>query len=261
MASHISMAKPEPEPTQNSIFLDMPLEIRVLIYDIVFRGSVIKLAKKEEGPLNDKTPPLPLDLSTTPTKNAILRTCRAVRNEAWPILAKHTTLLISNANSLRMVPLAFLSNVRDITVDFDAFLHLARKSLPSLEHVTLVARVDHSSSMENALHLLHCSDCGGPDWFLEDGLCNARDWKWVKRQITYLSALEGWKVDLMVSWDCYSPQDSYLEVLYDFKSWKVLHQKGSVRGIVFDAAEWDVARQQVTKIEEDLAKGIKEKAA
>lgn len=205
----------EPRTTRRTVsFLDLPGEIKNLIYDIVLDGSVIKLDHKARDRLKDKNPPPPLDLSITPSKNAILGICHTVRNEAMPVLAKHTTLEIRNSffrkNPLRIVPPAFLSNISIINVDLDAFVHLKRELLTSLGHVALIVRVEGITSIHQAIHFLHCTSCGGPDIFLAEGIGDILDWPWMRSQIIQLSKEEGWTVDLKVLWECYSPKDSYL---------------------------------------------------
>ena len=195
-------------------FLDLPGEIKNSIYDILFDGSVIKLDHKARGRLKDKNPPPPLDLSVTPSKNAILGTCHTVRDEAMPVLAKYTILDIrhsfSREDPLRIVPPAFLSNIRTIDVDLGAFVHLKRDMLPLLEQVTLIVRVEGITSMHQAIHFLHCTSCGGPDDFLDEGVGDILDWPWKRGQISQLSEEEGWTVELKVVWECYSPKESYV---------------------------------------------------
>ena len=207
------MAKPNTTLRPVS-FLDLPGEIKNLIYNIVLNGSVIKLDHKARGRLKDKSPPPPLDLSITPSKNAILGICHEVRNDAMPVLAKHTTLEIRNSflreDPLRIVPTAFLGKISIINVDLDAFVHLKRELLPSLEHVGLIVRVEGITSIHQAIHFLHCPSCGGPDMVLAEGVGDMLDWPWMRNQIIQLSKAEGWTVDLKVLWECYSPNDSYL---------------------------------------------------
>lgn len=63
-----------------------------------------------------------------------------------------------------------------------------------------------------------------------------------------------------MSWGCRSPKNSYSEVLYDFKSSKVLHQKGVVQGNGSDTSDGDNVRQQVMRLAKDRKDPIQEEA-
>ncbi len=195
-------------------FLDLPGEIKNLVFDIVFDGSIVKLDHKARDRLKHPTPPPPLDLSSTPRKNALLGTCRTIRDEAMPVLAKHTMLDIRHSfvrqDPLRALPPVFLNHVSAITLDLEAFVHINRRLLPSLECVTLVVRVEGITNMMQALHLLHCPGCGGSNAFFLEGMAEVQDWQWLKAQIIHLSAEEHWTFQLNMSWECYAPKESFL---------------------------------------------------
>ena len=196
-------------------FLDLPGEIKNIIYDLVFEeGSNLRLDHKARDRLRSKNPPVPLDLSTTPEKNALLGTCHSIRTEAMPVLAKHTTLEIRNAFSradpLSILPAVFLSNISAITVDMDTFVHITRSLMPSLKNVTIFKQVEGLGGLHDMLHLLHCPACGGAHAFLREGICDVLDWSWLKNQVIHLSEEEGWTVVFRMQYECASPVESCL---------------------------------------------------
>ena len=195
-------------------FLDLPGEIKNLIYTLVFQGANLKIDRRALLRLNTKSPPSPLDMSTTPKKNALVGVCRAFRDEAMSVLAKHTTLDICHTfgreDPLSALPSAFLQNISIITVDIDVFVHLNRKLLPSLKDVTLVKRVEGISDLSTSLHHLHCTNCSGPDNFLREATSDVQDCDWKTKQIMHLAEEECWTVVLKVQWECAQPLNSYL---------------------------------------------------
>jgi hypothetical protein len=199
-------------------FLDLPGEIKNIVYDLVLQGSKLKLDRNARDRLNVKDLSSPLDLSTTKNKNALLGTCRTIREEAMPILAQHTTLDVRDAfmraDPLQILPPVFLCSIRTLVIDLNAFVHVNRNLLPCLKQVTLVHRVDGLADFEEALHILYCRRCGGPFIFLTEGVSDVLDWKWMKKQIAHLSEEEGWDVTFSLLWECYTPPNSSLVSCY-----------------------------------------------
>lgn len=195
-------------------FLDLPGEVRNMVYDLVTQDSNIKLDFETIRRVWLKNPVSPFQMSTTKTKNAILGTCKTIRQEAMPLLAKNTNLEIretcSRDDPLRCLAPKFLDQVTTITVDWKAFVHVNRQLLPSLKHVTIVVRSEGIESVWDGLHVLHCPSCGGPNHFLKASLNGIHDWKWMKDQIIYLSQQEGWALLFKLCWECYEPDDSIL---------------------------------------------------
>ena len=199
-------------------FLDLPGEIKNVIYELVLQDSKLKLDHTARDRLKVKDPGSPLDLSTTKRKNALLGTCRTIRKEAMPIIAKNTTLDIRDsfmrADPLHILPPVFLCSISSLEVDLSAFVHVNRKLLPSLKRVTLVHRVEGLGGFYEALHMLHCPNCGGASLFLEEGMTDVWDWTWLKKQVHHLSEQEGWEVVLCLKWECYYPVQSDLVSCY-----------------------------------------------
>jgi hypothetical protein len=194
--------------------VDLPGEIKNIIYDIVLRDSNLKLDHKCRDRLRLRQPSPVLDLLNTPTKSALLGTCRAIREEAMPVLAKNTTVQISDSfdrdDPLLILPSVFLSNISTLEIDVNTFVHIARAKLPALKQITLTHKVDGIGILGEALHILHCGNCGGAGVFLREGLRDVSDWDWMKKQISLLAAEESWETKLTLKWECYSPKNSYV---------------------------------------------------
>jgi hypothetical protein len=187
-------------------FLELPGEVRNMVYDLLFQDSKLSLDRRAIDRRLSLGSIRPSELYNDSANLEILFTCKTIRAEGLPVLAKHTTLEISpafgRADPLQVLKPAFLDHIQTLIVDRSAFVHVSRKLLPALKHITVTERIDAISDINHALHIRYCPACGGANIFLNEALRGVIDWKWMRSQIIHLSEEEGWSVDFSLYWDC-----------------------------------------------------------
>ncbi|KAL6251971.1 hypothetical protein RBB50_002181 [Rhinocladiella similis] len=191
----------------------LPPEIRLKIYGYLFDGATIEVIPRNI--MNGRCRP---EDSLSPYKlieNAhtdIIRTSKLFLREALPSLVKATTLKISQAHHpqdatrdpLRHFPEDFLSKIETIIVEFNAFVHIDRQWLPKLKHVTLIHEVDSPGGFVDTVHVINCRNCGGVNAVIDEAFDGAvYSWRWFQRQFAHLGRLEGFAVDMTVTWEVY----------------------------------------------------------
>jgi hypothetical protein len=198
-------------------FLELPGEVRNMVYDLLFQDSKLTLNRRAKDQGLSHGSIRPSELYNESANLQILFTCKTIRSEALPILAKHTALEIRNvfgrADPLQLFKPAFLKHVQTLIVDRDAFVHVPRKLLPALKHITVVERIDGISDLNHALHVRYCTACGGANVFLNEALRGVIDWKWMRTQIVHLSEEEGWRADFGLYWECGRAYNSGMQAL------------------------------------------------
>ncbi|KAK6375555.1 hypothetical protein LTR64_003682 [Lithohypha guttulata] len=167
--------------TFETYFLDLPAEIRCMVYKYVFDWAILKLhyhlqhTHIERGKL--RLQPVSIDDIITHIsdyKGALLRVSAFCKQEALYMLASCTTIVFEHQDNqredlLHPIDHDFLRHVRGVQMFPDAFIHTDRKLLPNLKEVVLSYNVGGPCgriSIRAWFHSLTCSTCVDPTGFM-----------------------------------------------------------------------------------------------
>ena len=183
----------------------LPTEVRTNIYQILFRGLRLRVDAQAMRYVYGrvKTHERSFLALFKAEDTAVIRTCRHVLTEAMGYLAAATTIRVQNLfdrrDPLKFIPATFLARIRNIEIDFEAFVHIERKQLKALEHVTLTRNVIFDTrAVDRVCHLFSCNDCCGKELIVEDAIEDLDSFTWFKTQFLHLAKEEGWNVQLNV---------------------------------------------------------------
>lgn len=161
----------------------------------------------------------------------ILSTSKFFLNEALPYLNAATTIEVPHSfgrnDPLANLPDEFLSRIKNIKVNFDSFVHIDRRRLPSLQNVHLFHDVDAPSGFSEVVEMIND---GGMEDVIEESFDDVLSWKWKQRQFAYLAAEEGFALKMVVSWSfwCPVPEMAGIELEMDAATNTVFRTRGFI---------------------------------
>ena len=195
---------------RGSPLLAVAAEIRQKIYGALFEGSELWLASATRNfKVSDNILELLKFIRNADT--SVLKVCRTTLYEAQTVLAKETKLQVcyfqDRENPLDNMPDWFLSNISEVELEVDSFVHVQRGRLTNLQRVTLI---NEAPSEDSSLDALDMYDGMDDETFVKAVMDNILSWEWKKEQFIYLAEEEGWRLTLKTRWYSFMIGKTYL---------------------------------------------------
>ena len=180
-------------------FLDLPGEIRNIIYKLVFKGAKFKVSSRPNprftnSDSGDEAEDAYLYIARCfSCTRTLLQTCKSIRAEAPPILSDATKLIVykiyERRSPIHQIPSVYIRGIKSLEVEVNAFIWVPRECLPALEWICLdhnpndeFGQIEHLASYahgeQEQQHLITVMTAG------------IQDWKWKCKQFLHFAEEE-----------------------------------------------------------------------